>query len=198
MRLTIRRGAFRLSVLAALATLAAGVPHGALAQAASGVLDPSMLTPQAGSSAWRWIVSFFPEILGGPGNTSTVLGEVLRSFNAILLSVGAAFVTLNIVTGTMNTAQDGEVLGKRWSSMWAPIRTIVGMALMVPLSSGYASIQVVVLTVVKWSIGLADTIWSVAISALILNGASLVQTAPPKVDEFIGGVVASLLFLQTR
>ncbi|WP_165982904.1 DotA/TraY family protein [Dankookia rubra] len=142
------------------------------------------------------MTTLFPEALGRAGAPS-VLGEILRGLNAALLAVGAAYITMNIVVGTMNTAQDGEVLGKRWSSMWAPIRTVLGMCMMVPLANGFAASQIAVLTVVKWSIGLADSIWLVAVSALVLNGASLAQIVPPKTDDFIGGLLANLVCEQT-
>jgi conjugal transfer/type IV secretion protein DotA/TraY len=88
------------------------------------------------------------------------LGEVIGIFNGILLVFAAVLLSYTLIAGTMQTAHDGEMLGKRWSSMWLPLRTSIGVAAMVPLPSGYCIIQYIVMWMVLQGIGAANLMWS--------------------------------------
>jgi len=35
--------------------------------------------------------------------------------------------------GTINTAHEGETLGKKWDTMWTPLRTALAIAVVLPL-----------------------------------------------------------------
>jgi conjugal transfer/type IV secretion protein DotA/TraY len=90
---------------------------------------------------------------------SSMLAAAIGYFNSGVLFFGSILLTWVTVTGAAHTANDGEALGKRWSSMWTPIRTIGGTASLLPLASGYSVVQAFVLTVVIWGVGLASGLW---------------------------------------
>jgi conjugal transfer/type IV secretion protein DotA/TraY len=104
------------------------------------------------------------------------LGEIFRTYNLGIAFFGTLIVMFLAVAGVLQSGQDGEFLGKRWSSMWVPIRFTVGSLLMLPLSAtGYSFVQAMVLWIAVQGIGFADTIWATVVNKMVL-GASGVQT----------------------
>lgn len=93
-----------------------------------------------------------------------MLGEAMRVMNLFALTFGTLMFTYIAVIGTLNSAQDGEILGKKWSSMWIPLRFTLGTALLVPLASGYSAAQNVVLWLALVGGGAATEVWNAAIT----------------------------------
>lgn len=103
----------------------------------------------------KFLDIYFPE----NDMSTSPLSAAIGAFNSVVLLVGGILVAYTIIAGTMSTAHDGDVLGKKWSSMWIPIRFSVGAALLVPSSGGFCAIQMFMLWVVQMSIGAASHVW---------------------------------------
>lgn len=86
------------------------------------------------------------------------LGKMLGPFNSAVLFLAMIFVGYTTVKGTIDSAHDGEILGKKMSEIWVPIRTVGGTAFLLPLGSGYSMIQIGVLWLAVQSAGIGDTI----------------------------------------
>ena len=71
------------------------------------------------------------------GTGSQIMGEMFGVFNAAVLALGGIVVMYTLIVGTMNTAQEGQMLGQKWSSIWIPVRATIGLAFLIPKSSGY-------------------------------------------------------------
>jgi len=97
-----------------------------------------------------------------PGTGPALLGMMFRVFNTSLLALGAIVVSYTTVVGAIKTAQEGEFLGK-WHSFWVPIRTVIGIAGLVPTSTGYCIIQVAMMWLIIQGVGAADTLWTTVI-----------------------------------
>jgi len=111
--------------------------------------------------------------LGGAANP--VLISMFSCFNTIILSIGVIILSYIGLVSTINTAHEGEAMGKKWSSIWLPMRSILGMLLMVPTpAAGYSLIQVIVLWLIIQGIGAADKIWNIALTNLA-DGISVTQ-----------------------
>lgn len=96
---------------------------------------------------------------GAMGETSPV-GKVFGVFNGIILMVGGVFLAYTLIIGTMQTAHDGEMMGKKWSSVWVPIRTALGVAAVFPMSNGFSMIQGLVIWFVMQGVGAANLLWT--------------------------------------
>lgn len=95
------------------------------------------------------------------GNAAaSMLGEAFRYFNSGVLVFGSFILTWVTVFGIANSANDGEVLGNKWSTFYTPLRSITAAAVLVPMSSGFAGVQVIMLLLVTMSIGFASNIWT--------------------------------------
>lgn len=107
-------------------------------------------------------VKVINQIFGGliNGGNDAFAGAI-STFNAAVLIVGGILATYTLLAGTLGTAHDGEMLGKKFSSVWIPIRYALGTALVLPVigNGGYCMMQQIVMWLVLQGIGLADSVW---------------------------------------
>lgn len=104
---------------------------------------------------------------GAENAAANMLGTAFGVFNGGVLFFGAIILTWVTVFGLTNTANDGQVLGKKWSSFYTPLRTFTASAFLIPSTSGYSMIQLAILLIASWSIGLASTMWSAVVDYMV-------------------------------
>lgn len=107
------------------------------------------------------------------GTGSQIMGEMFGVFNAAVLALGGVVVMYTLVVGTMNTAQEGQMLGQKWSSIWIPVRATTGLAFLIPKASGYCLMQIFIMWVCVQGVGAADKVWDAALSYLNRGGSIL-------------------------
>ncbi|MGZ5198777.1 MAG: DotA/TraY family protein [Telluria sp.] len=107
-------------------------------------------------------------VRGGDPNSlaqgSNVLATMFGYFNSGILVVASIIISYVAAVGAINTANDGEAMGKAWSSVWTPLRIVAGGAVLLPSASGYSFIQIFVLSLALWSVGFANTIYAAGMS----------------------------------
>ena len=103
-----------------------------------------------------------------PGVDPVLVG-MIRIFNILCISLGAAIFGWYLATGITQTAHEGKVLGARYSSLWAPVRSLVGLGMLLPIggSSGYNTIQMSIAVFVKGSTFAASLLWGQAADRII-------------------------------
>lgn len=139
---------------------------------ASGALN--QFTPPASDLSVEYLREVFGSIIGfihsgsnvQGGQPSDVLGAMMKIFNSSILFLGMIFVGYTTIKGTIDSAHDGEVLGRKMSSIWVPLRTVGGTAFLLPLGSGYSLIQICVLWLALQGVGIGDAIWKAAIEQM--------------------------------
>lgn len=98
---------------------------------------------------------------------NVVIGRLFSQLNTVIFVLGTLMVGYITVVSTLNTAKEGHAMGQKWSSMWVPVRAVLGLLVMVPTPvSGYSTIQVTVMWFVLQGIGAANSVWNVALDAL--------------------------------
>lgn len=97
---------------------------------------------------------FGPLVGGGASEFSGVIGV----FNSAMLILAGILVLYTLIAGTLSTAHEGEMLGRKWSSVYIPIRTSVGAAMIFPLGQGFCAIQYIVMWIAMQGIGFADVL----------------------------------------
>lgn len=124
----------------------------------AGNADGSALFTLADNDLSRKLLDgMFGDINGSGGSG---LSGAIAVFNSIVMTVAGLFAAYTIYAGTMATAHDGEMLGKRWSSMWLPVRIAIGTAAMLPVLNGYSVIQAVILWLAAQGMGAANAVWT--------------------------------------
>lgn len=121
------------------------------------------ITPDSGDAAFTKLLNpIFGDNFGAGGGGGAIDGGMASLFgtlNAAVLFIAAVVMAYTIVAGTMATAHDGSMLGKKWSSMWVPIRSAFGIGMIIPLSSGFCAAQLAVMWLVGQGVGFASMGW---------------------------------------
>ncbi|HNQ91602.1 MAG TPA: DotA/TraY family protein [Alphaproteobacteria bacterium] len=93
--------------------------------------------------------------------------HVLYEFYSIGLLVIALFIVLYfVVVIVAETAQTGVPFGKRFNSVWAPLRLVIAIGLLVPVGNGLNTAQYIVLYAAKYGSNFATNGWLVFNSKL--------------------------------
>jgi conjugal transfer/type IV secretion protein DotA/TraY len=117
-------------------------------------LSTSVLTAAIG----KFFSSPFSQIASSPG--STLLSSVFVIFNTAVFAVGVAFASYGIGSGIVQSAHEGQVLGKRMSAVWMPIRMSVGIGGLAPIFGGYNLAQAVMMFMATLGIGIANYMYT--------------------------------------
>lgn len=115
----------------------------------------------AGDKSIEYLGMIFGNVstaLAGTGG-SAIIGNLFNIFNIAVLTLGSLVVGYTIILSALNTAQEGEVMGKKWSSMWIPFRSAMGVALLLPTASGYSLLQIMLMNIVVLGIAAANNLW---------------------------------------
>jgi defect-in-organelle-trafficking protein DotA len=113
------------------------------------------------------------------GTGSQVMGKMFGVFNAAVLFLAGIVISYTLFTSIMNTAQDGEVMGRSMSSIWIPMRSILGIALLLPKATGYSVIQIMVMWIVVMGVGAADKVWDTVLDYLQGGGVLVISSGAP-------------------
>jgi|GEM_PF-1328123 len=101
---------------------------------------------------------------------SILIGQMFATLNTTALVLGSILVVHTTVMGLIKTAAEGEFLGKQWSSLWVPLRMVMGISLLFPSSGGYCAVQVIMMWFILQGVGAADTLWTKVIKTLTVTG----------------------------
>lgn len=107
--------------------------------------------------------------------SSNILATMFSFFNSGILIIGSLIVSYVAVMGTLNTANDGEAMGRNWSSLWTPVRIVAGGAVLLPTTSGFSFIQLVVMMFALWGVGFANGTYKTGMAMGILSPDGVVQ-----------------------
>jgi conjugal transfer/type IV secretion protein DotA/TraY len=130
-----------------------------------------------------------PEGVGGP-----LVGQIFSIFNIGVLTIGSIVVMYTVLLSTINTAQEGEVMGKKWSSIWIPIRAAGGIAMLLPTATGFSLIQIMMMGLILNGVHAANAIWNVVLQSVTATGG--LGEPPVEVsgaDEATQGMFKSLI-----
>lgn len=111
----------------------------------------------------------------GATTATNILATMFSNFNSGILIVGSLVVSYVAVMGTINTANDGEVIGKNWSTVWTPVRIVSGASVLLPSATGYSFIQLIVMMITLWGVGLANSTYKLGMAMGILSPSGVVQ-----------------------
>lgn len=137
-------------------------------------------------------LSYLGQIFGTVGNvihgtSGQLLSKLFEVFNYAMVIVAACILIYTVIVSVVNTANEGEFLGKNTKSAWIILRAVLGIGILVPKYTGYSLIQVFIMWVVVQGIGLADKAWSQAVDYLVDEG-GVVYAEPGQTLEK-GGMV---------
>ena len=107
------------------------------------------------------------------GGSNVVVGQMFYVFNSGIITFTALLIFYTMTLSVINTAQDGNAMGQKVST-WIVLRIVTGMSLLVPTTTGYSAIQILVMWSVVQGVGFADTIWEQALNTMAQYGGTVV------------------------
>lgn len=142
----------------------------------------NMFDPATGSKAIPILDALFGKLSGGGVDA---FSSSIAMFNGGVLIIAGLLAAYTILAGTLGTAHDGEMLGKKFSSVWIPIRYSVFTALMLPIiGGGYCAMQAIVYWLIVQGVGLADKTWAAYVGAQNITQAVSAGITRPSTKQF--------------
>jgi defect in organelle trafficking protein DotA len=167
----------------------------------------ALLMPPGTDKSLEYLGLVFGAVGGLPlGPGSPLFNQMAQVLNQVILIIAFVVIAYTTLVSAINTAQEGEVMGKKWSIIWVPVRMAAGLFLLAPSATGYSYIQVFVMWFIVNGIGLADKIWDQVISGTIESGESLAipeetHSTSTNSAEAVSGILTSKMcsqFLNTE
>ncbi|MBS0454171.1 MAG: DotA/TraY family protein [Proteobacteria bacterium] len=146
-------------VAAAGAFLAAGLAFaqssnlGQLTQPYQDATKASDMSTQAFTAL---LGTFFTNPFSAIGSATTLLGSMFLVFNTFILVAGTIWATYGIGVAIVQTAHEGQLMGKKLSQVWLPIRMVTGVASLIPAFGGFSLSQAVLVFATTLGIGAAN------------------------------------------
>ncbi|EKF59394.1 TraY/DotA-like type IV secretion system protein [Agrobacterium albertimagni AOL15] len=118
--------------------------------------------PSATNIAWHWVSAVLPP------DGSSPWGRTLQVFTSVLGFLASLGLAYSVISGIVQSAYTGKVLGDRWHQIWSPLRIIVGIGLLVPLpTTGFSSVHYILRDVVaRGGINVADATWNTFVGVI--------------------------------
>lgn len=175
-----------------------------------GVLWPAVTTPGLAFAAGNGLFdgnggygSGWVQMLRGNGTApmadqansahfAAALRTALGLYSNALLIVASLMLLYYLIVMTAETAHEGVPGGKRTNQVWAPLRLVIAIGLLVPLSSGLNSAQYAALQVVEWGSNLATQVWV----AFVNNSGTGAGTGPSLYIPDTTGLVREVAKIQ--
>ncbi len=119
-----------------------------------------------------------------------LITQLYYMFNQIVFALAIVIIIVTTVIGTINTAQEGEALGKKMSTVWVPVRAGIGVFLLLPSINGYNWIQLTVMWLIVQGVGAANALWRQTLDSLATEGSVVADTRKSDVQGMMGALTA--------
>ena len=104
--------------------------------------------------------------VGGP--TQNALGALMQIYNTGVLVIAGIMLFWAVLSVVVDTAKTGQLGGGRHNMVWAPIRIVFGLGLLIPLGlSGFSSGQFMVMKLAEWGSNWGTHAWVAYVTAVV-------------------------------
>lgn len=144
-----------------------------------------MAVPPTGTAQGDYAIMLLDKVMraGAAGKgvpLQNALRDVMVVYNSAMLIIASVIVFWLILSIVVDTARTGTVGGQRHNMVWAPIRIVFALGLLIPLgSAGFSSGQFMVMKLAEWGSNLGTNAW-VAYVGGIVEGEQLVADYVPE------------------
>lgn len=117
------------------------------------------------------------EGLGGT-NAAELMLQLFSAFNMVALACISALFIWVMAVAVAGTAHEGTPFGKRFSSLWMPLRFVGAMGALAPIFKGLSLFQIAILACIGFSVNLGNYIWELGADYFIEHGGQISVQAP--------------------
>lgn len=123
------------------------------------------------------------------------LAAMFSTYSSAMLVLGGFLVLYHMLAIVAGTAHEGKMGGRAMNHVWAPIRLVMAIGLLVPVGvNGLNSGQLIVTQVAKWGSALASNIWVAFADSYAANSGTFVIAPPvPDVKQAVGRALDILI-----
>ena len=124
---------------------------------------------------FQFPASALGEIVGNPNASADgawpwpfhlALHGMFQFYSFGLMVIAMLIFLYYVVAVAVETAQSGTPFGRRFNHVWAPIRMVAALGLLIPLGSGLNSAQYIVLYAAKFGSGFATNGWNLFLAEI--------------------------------
>ena len=115
--------------------------------------------------------------LGGSSAAELML-QLFSAFNLVALAVISALFLWVLAVAVAGTAHEGSPFGKKFSSLWMPLRFVGAMGALAPIFKGLSLFQVAILACIGFSINLGNFVWDLGTNYFVEHGGQITVQAP--------------------
>lgn len=126
-----------------------------------------------------------------------VFGPAFMVYNLAIMGMALFYVVKIVLGGVVGTAYHGEWLGKNFHGFFTPMRVIVMLAMIAPVSSGYSISQIIVMWTGGQAIGVADGIANSMMSSVIKTGLIFNPETMPSSRQVAASMLKDLVCVDT-
>lgn len=116
-------------------------------------------------------------------NIQSTFITALAYFSDAILVLAGFLLFYHITAMVAETAHSGTPMGKRASQIWAPIRLVVAIVLLVPVSGGLSCGQIIVVKMASYGSALATNVWSIILNEVSNYSATTAAPSAPLVAQ---------------
>lgn len=118
-------------------------------------------------------LALLEQIIGSPSvGPKALFKEPMNVFLMAVLAFSSLIFGYVALVGTLQSAHDGVLLGKKWSTVWLPIRFAAGFILLFPTADGLCLAQQGMRWGVEQGVAIASTAWLRAINGFVESGSA--------------------------
>jgi conjugal transfer/type IV secretion protein DotA/TraY len=124
---------------------------------AGALLSDIIKTDMAGG----WIKTIFGITSGNFSSAEVTngIGEMMFAYNSFMCAIAGMLVIYNAVVIVLSTAHSGESFGQSRRFVWWPMRIVIAMACVVPVSNGWSPGQLAVIVLAEQCSSGATSVW---------------------------------------
>ncbi len=110
---------------------------------------------------------------GFPYPYHLALHSAFELYSVALLVIAALILAYFIFAVVAETAETGTPFGRRFNKVWAPIRLVLALGLLIPIANGLNAAQYITLYAAKFGSGFATNGWNMFANETIVGGGTL-------------------------
>lgn len=115
-------------------------------------------------------------------NVPLAFRTLAAMYSTAMLILAALILIYHLISMVVATAHDGRVMGKAAHQVWAPVRLIFALGLLIPVANGFSSGQWLILQIAKLGSNLASNVWRDPNVGARVTGTPTVFTSMPDLE----------------
>lgn len=152
--------------------------------------------PQDWAAAWLKFIFkgvMLPEELGGKSEQLAQISKAMRSalhiYSMGMLFVAGFLVLYHVLAMVAETAHTGVAFGLRVNQLWTPIRFLLAILLIVPVSGGLSGGQYLIVMLAEQGSNIASTAWRAVSNGMKDGFSDFVTPRSPDVDRIAAAAI---------